>query len=388
MEHEADSVVIPLVPMLSDPTTEAMLRMLVNREAIVVSRVSDPGDGRPSGMLATTTGAFARALGQATGHMTRASSGRGLYRLVLPSGSVVRDLVPAVGGGFRGMVRSAGSTKLSGHARLVPATLGIGAAATAGPLIATVAIAATGEMLAQHQTNKKLDSIKNAVQGIKNHLAEEQRVVLTRADKEAQKVAGYLLDQAQLPAISGASHAFAALADLNDMVTNRLDRWIDAVAKHSAADRVNAAQLMSDLIGRSEDSIHEFERAVTQTYEALALRARVVVLEKIAAEFANPNRSLPHVEHILRSELSELGDRQSQLIGVLDDLSATQIDAGRTPIPIAGKHTISMRTSFGRLARALHATPDGLPFLTESDNTLLELAPTPDGLSVLTPAAT
>lgn len=43
MEHEADSVVIPLVPMLSDPTTEAMLRMLVNREAIVVSRVSDPG---------------------------------------------------------------------------------------------------------------------------------------------------------------------------------------------------------------------------------------------------------------------------------------------------------------------------------------------------------
>lgn len=383
MEHEA--VVIPLVPLLSEPSPEAMLRMLLNREAIMVSHAADSADTRPSGMLATASGSFAKALGQAAGHVTRTSPKNGLYRLILPSGSVARDLVPAVGGGFRGMVRSAGSTTVSGHARLIPATFGLGAAATAGPLIATVAIAAAGEMLAQHQTNKKLDSIKQAVHGIQHHLAEEQRVVLTRADREARKVAGYLLDQAQIPAISSASQAFGALADLTDTVTNRLDKWLHAGAKHSTAPRVRAAELMSDLVGKSDDPIHEFERAVAQTYEALALRARVVVLEKIAGEFANPHRSLPHVEQILRAELSELGDRQDQLVGLLDDLSAMQIDGGKLPIPMAGKRTISVRTSFGRLARALHAAPDGLPLLNESDNTVLELAPTSQGLSVLTP---
>lgn len=386
MEREA--VVIPLVPLSSEPSTEAMLRMLLNREAIMVSHASDSGGSRPSGMLATASGSFAKALGQAAGHVTRTSPKNGLYRLILPSGSVARDLVPAVGGGFRGMVRSAGSPMVSGHARLIPATLGVGAAVTAGPLIATVAIAAAGEMLAQHQTNKKLDSIKHALRGIQLHLAEEQRVVLTRADSEAQKVAGYLLDQAQIPAISSASHAFAALADLTETVTDRLDKWLDAVAKHKTARRVSAAELMSELVGKPDDPVHEFERAVAQTYEALALRARVVVLEKIAGEFSNPHRSLPHVEQILRAELSELGDRQDQLVGLLDDLSAMQIDGGRTPIPMAGRRAIGVRTSFGRLARALHAAPDGLPLLNESDNTVLELAPTSQGLSVLTPVAT
>jgi hypothetical protein len=111
------------------------------------------------------------------------------------------------------------------------------------------------------------------------------------------------------------------------------------------------------------------------------------VLEKIAAEFSNMDRSLPHVEQVLRGELSALADRQRQLVGLLDDLSAMQIDGSRVPLAMAGKRTISVRTSFGRLARALHAAPDGLPLLTESDRTVLELAPSPKGLAVITPAA-
>ena len=144
---------------------------------------------------------------------------------------------------------------------------------------------------------------------------------------------------------------------------------------------------MAALVGKRDDQIQEFERSVAQTYEAIALRARVTVLEKIAAEFSNMDRSLPHVEQVLRGELSALADRQRQLVGLLDDLSAMQIDGSRVPLAMAGKRTISVRTSFGRLARALHAAPDGLPLLTESDRTVLELAPSPKGLAVITPAA-
>jgi hypothetical protein len=144
---------------------------------------------------------------------------------------------------------------------------------------------------------------------------------------------------------------------------------------------------MAALVGKRDDQIQEFERSVAQIYQAIALRARVTVLEKIAAEFSNMDRSLPHVEQVLRGELSALADRQRQLVGLLDDLSAMQIDGSRVPLAMAGKRTISVRTSFGRLARALHAAPDGLPLLTDSDRTVLELSPSPKGLAVITPAA-
>src|SRR4051794_41864089 len=114
-----------------------MLRMLLDREALVIHRVSAPIVSTPSGMVAQTSGAFAKAIGQAVNQIGRAPSTEGLYRLILPTGSVARDLVPAVGGGFRGMVRAAGSAKVAGHARLIPATAGAGAAGAAGALVGT-----------------------------------------------------------------------------------------------------------------------------------------------------------------------------------------------------------------------------------------------------------
>jgi hypothetical protein len=105
----------------------------------------------------------------------------------------------------------------------------------------------------------------------------------------------------------------------------------------------------------------------------------------VAAEFSNQERSLLHVENVLRGELSTLSEQQAQLVGLLDDLNVMQIDSSRVPVAYAGQGTLSARTAFARLARALHATPDGLPVLTDSDQTALELAPTAEGLSVVTP---
>lgn len=385
MEFEEDAVVVPLVPLTAEPSTETMLRMLLNREAFVISRIATPAKSSPTGMVAQTSGAFAKAISQAFGQAGQAASTEGLYRVILPTGSVARDLVPAVGGGFRGIARAAGSTKITAHARLVPAAAGTGATVAAGPLIATVGLAVAGEMLAQHQMNKKLDTIKNAVTGIQVRMDEQERSVLTTAEQQARKVAGYLLDQAQIPSISSAAHAFGDLDTLTNTYINRLDRWLEIADKHQGSDRVYAPDLMKALVDKRDNQAREFEQMVAQTYQALALRARVVVLEKIAAEFSNGDRSLPHVENVLRDELSVLADRQSQLVGLLDDLNVLQIDSSKVPIAFAGKGTIGARTSFGRLARALHATPDSLPLLTESDQTVLELAPTAEGLAVIAP---
>src|SRR3954454_25277816 len=128
-------------------STEVMLRMLLDREALVIHRVSGPVVSTPSGMVAQTSGAFAKAIGQAVNQIGRAHSTDGVYRLILPTGSVARDLLPAVGGGFRGLVRAAGSRQAAGHERLIPAAPGAGAAVAAGTLIAAVALAVAGEML-------------------------------------------------------------------------------------------------------------------------------------------------------------------------------------------------------------------------------------------------
>ncbi len=387
MESE-EAIVVPLIPLSAEPSSEVMLRMLLNREALLIHRVESPTTASPSGLVAQTSGAFAKAIGQAVGQAGRAASTEGLYRVILPTGAVARDLVPAVGGGVRGIVRAAGSTKIAGHARLVPAAAGAGATLAAGPLIATVGLAVAGEMLAQHQMNKKLDAIEGAVTDLRVRMDEQERSVLTTASQQTHKVATYLLDQAQIPSISSAAHAFGDLDTLTNACISRLDQWSAIAAKYQRGDRVYGPDLMRDLVGKRENQAQEFEQRVLQTYEALALRARVVVLEKIAAEFSNADRSLPHVENVLREELTTLADRQTQLVSLLDNLNVLQIDASKVPIRIAGKHTLGARTTFGRLARALHSAPDSLPLLTESDQTVLELAPVKDGLSVISPDAT
>lgn|GEM_PF-2008369 len=386
VDSQREVVVVPLAPLEAEPSTEVMLRMLLDREALAIERVPQATRSISTGLVAHGAGAFAKAIGQAVNQFGRsAGSTEVLYRAVLPTGAVARELVPAIGGGYRGLVRGIGTTKIAGQARFLPVVAGGGATLAAGPLIATVGLALAGEMLAQHQINKKLDVIGQAVEGLHRHIEAEERAVLTTADQEARKVAGYLLDQAKLPRISAASHAFAELTSLANKNIEQLDSWSDTVSEYRDSDRVNGSRLMKELVGRTDHPLPRFERMVAQTYESIALRARVVVLEKVAAEFSNPDRSLSHVEQLLRKELGSLADRQAQLVGVLDDLNAMQIDGSKVPIRMAGRQTIGMRTSFGRLARAIHALPDGIPLLTDTDRAVLDLTSGPDGLAVVTP---
>ncbi len=90
---------------------------------------------------------------------------RGLFRVELPAGQVLQNLVPAVGGGFRGMTRAAGSARIAGQARLLPvgaAAVGVGTGVALGPLIGIMALTVGAEMLAQHQLQAKLDAILSA----------------------------------------------------------------------------------------------------------------------------------------------------------------------------------------------------------------------------------
>lgn len=387
MESLEEAVVIPLVPLASEPSVDGMLRMIIDREALVIQKVVATGHVASSGLVAPSAGAFARAFGEATKHFSTTASNETLYRAVMPTGAVARDLVPAVGGGFRGLVRASGSTKVVGQARLIPASTRAMATAVAGPLIATIGFAMVSEMVAQHQINEKLDAIQRAVTSIQQRFHAQDRSILTTATQQTRKVAGYLLDQASIPSISSASHAFGELDSLVNRYTEKLDEWSGVVRRHAAHDRVYAPELLTALVGKGDDPTARFERDVLEMYEALALRSRVVVLEKIAAELSNPDRSLAHVEGVVRSELAAFSERQAQLVGLLDDLSVMPIDSSRVPVTFAGKGTLQARTTFSRLARALHTTPDSLPVLNESEQAVLEVNPQSGGLQIVAPSA-
>ena len=282
------------------------------------------------------------------------------------------------------MVRAAGSTRISGHATLLPVA-GIGATVAVGPLIATVALATVSEMLAQHQQNKKLESIQKAVQSIQTRMSDEDRAVLVTAEQQVQKVTGYLLDRASIPKISSAPAAFGDLNTLANRWGERLVRWTETVQQYSHKDCVYGPELMLALTGEKEHAEQALENMVAQTYEALALRARVVVLEKVAAESENQNRSLPHVEAALRAELSDIAAQQTQLTELIDDLSAMPLNSFKMPVHVTGRGMINTRTSFARLSKALHSTPSALPILDQFDRMILDAAPTSDGLSIITP---
>lgn len=384
-----EAVLVPLVPVHGELSAEEMLRMIINQDGFIIRRSLGKLSELDSGMIAQSSGAFAQAISRVTGHMTRFTGGQNLYRVELPGGLTANNLIPAVGGGYRGMVRSAESAKVAAHVRLMPAIAGGGAAFAAGPLIATIALAVAGDMLTQDQTNKKLKAIENIVASLQQIKHAEERSIVVTAKREAEKVAGYLLDKAHLPVISNAPHAFGELAQLANLRIETLEHWQNVVQDYSSKDKtVNAAKLLEALVSKSDNPLQEFERQVVQTYEVLAIRARTVVLEKIAAEINNPNQSLPHVKKLLENEFSEIANMQSGLVGLLADLNTLQINDGSLRVNPFGKQTAGARVTFGRLAKALYTQPDVLPMFTRSGQLVLDMAETPSGLSILKPHAT
>ena len=71
MEYQEELAVVPLVPVDATPSTDTMLRMVLNHEALLVHHVlNDSLSGRP-GQVAQATGAFAKAISQVTGEFNR-----------------------------------------------------------------------------------------------------------------------------------------------------------------------------------------------------------------------------------------------------------------------------------------------------------------------------
>jgi hypothetical protein len=251
--------------------------------------------------------------------------------LELPVGQTIDNLVPAVGGGFRGITR-AGGHEIAGHARLLKATgAGVvtGTALALGPLVGLMALSVTSEMIAQRQLNKKLDAIANGIQSIGRHLQAQDEAALSLADRTISEASAFLLDRVVVPSALGVGPIFA---DLRKVLEVRLDRlkaweaaakWAESRAKKNGA--ADSGELLERLAGKGK-SISSFMAEVGQTYRALALSARIAVLTRIETSVLQPDATIPNVEASVASQLDRIAHDQSRLTDVLGRLSAVALD--------------------------------------------------------------
>src|SRR3954447_6048467 len=148
--------VVPIEPM-SEGNLDGVdpWRLLAQGAGVLVTWDDLPNDRADYwGPTLQATSALAQQLttvATRASHSTLAGAST-LFRVEVPTGATLQSLVPAVGGGFRGLVRAGESTKIAGQARLIPvAGAAAGAGIAMGPLIGLVALSVGTEMLARHQ---------------------------------------------------------------------------------------------------------------------------------------------------------------------------------------------------------------------------------------------
>lgn len=314
-----------VVPMRDIADDADPWQLLDAGQAVAIERVERVA--RRAGVSYPATSSVARALQPLLGLFE--STGSNLYRVHLPTGSSLNDLVPAVGGGYRGVVRSGGKG-ISGHARLVPATLN--AAKVARVSIVGVAIAA--DYLAQQELAVKLAAIERGV----NHLVER----FDAEDRATLEVAAETIAEAQA-AIAGEtsppkSLGLDATASKLKHLLARERAWVQqlATAGEHIADAVTRGKFdgdgvpidvfegLVDMEGLHEKPWRYVER-VANYYRALVLDSHLAVLAIAEAELSSDAPDLEEFTTTLGRRLRVNALRQEQLVSATEALAREPI---------------------------------------------------------------
>ncbi len=392
----SNGAVLPLDPDEANVALTDPWRLLVEHRAMLVTWTEsverDPGRWGPalqgSSALARQLGGIVEQAGQ--GRLVSTGAGT-LFRLELPSGTTLQNLVPAVGGGFRGLVRSGGAPQIAGHVRLLPAVGAagaVGAGVALGPLVALMALAVGSEMLARHQQDKKLKAIQGGVDALRHYQDETVVAQLDSAQQALELSSAAILDRSDVPSSIGLGAARDNLRVIKNRALGWLDGWEEGVAHVKPGKTGIDYSLMRKLLagkGNTEDSYKRFPRRVEWLYRALALDSRAIVLTGAEASMKR-DLSLSHLESQLRSGLNANADAQERLRRVLWELAAENIGYRPPSMPRTSSEVATLHRSLGALAIAASTMPDAPPLLNMRFQQITEVLRASDGtLRVLTP---
>lgn len=219
---------------------------------LVTRRATEASVGAPWGPALAGTSGLARSLSEV---VQRAGAGRVLQsgmlcRVEVPAGQTMRDLVPAIGGGFRGMTR--GATGITSHARLTPVTgaaAGAGAAVALGPLIGLLAVGVGAEMLARHQQEQQLKNIERVAEALLKREKQQDAAVLRTSEDTIRAASAALLDKIKVPDAVGLSAAANNLYNLRNRAVGWLESWEEGIRVRPWQDKGLSLRDLQKLIG-------------------------------------------------------------------------------------------------------------------------------------------
>jgi hypothetical protein len=313
--------------------------------------------------------------------------GSTLFHVELPTGQTIRSLVPAVGGGYRGMVRAAGSTKIAGQARLVPVSgAAAGAGLALGPLIGLMALSVGAEMIAGRQQEKVLEAIRRSVAGIERHMQRELTAKLTTAEAALEAAHAAVLDQVTVPQSVGLSSAVTGLHDVKNLAVGWLQEWETRLA---ALERDAEGVDLDDVKTALDVGLggHEaFPAHVMLLYRALVLDSWSHVLTASESALANPGQTMDHLQTVLQRKLddnSAVFDRVRQMLLTIKESPVT---VGTLSWFGTTTEAYRLDATLGRLTHAIIDVPALPAVLTDSNRQVLEAVRESDGtVTVLRP---
>jgi hypothetical protein len=392
--ESSGAAVVPVTGALTPAGTSTELepwRMLADGTGMLVAWEPAPsGVARWGSTLAASSG-LARQLVTV---VERAGSklptaGETLFRLELPAGQTVSNLMPAVGGGFRGGTRLAGSTKIAGQARLLP--VGGAAAGTAvalGPLLGLVALSVGTNMLASQQQEAKLEAIKQVVTRLENHELNELIAALDSAEHVLEDSTAALLDRLDVPEAVGLGPTAARVKEIKALTLNWLKKWEEAVEEF--ADKPGRVPFddVEESLGRvAIGGFPAFGLQVQLAYRALALDSRTHIVAMTEATMGRPDATVEHFHAIVERRLTDNADHLERLANLLWRLADTRLTVGMARVDRRNRPA-ELQWRLMRLARAVTEAPSPPPMLTADHHLVIEAVRRPDGtVSVLAPRA-
>lgn len=296
-----------------------------------------------------------------------------LFRVELAAGQTLQSLVPAVGGGFRGMTRSA--TNITSHARLVPVTgAAVGTGIALGPLVGLMALSVGAEMLARHQQDVQLAAIRRSVEAVERHHLDQMGAHLDGAAGAIESASAALLDQIQIPQGVGFGPAVNNLRTVKHQALGWLEAWerqfrgLAAEPGTIDIERVETAMGNVDLGGSDG-----FFGRVELLYRAVVLDSRARVLTRTEAGLTDPTKDLPHFHDDVRGGLAENGKILERLRAVLFDASQIRITSGYWSTSGTERTVIRLDRAFARLAQAMTERPDPPALLSTEGRLVIEV---------------
>ncbi|MGN7246940.1 hypothetical protein ACTHQ1_04305 [Janibacter anophelis] len=281
------------------------------------------------GTVYPATSSFARGL-QPVLDLAESTGGK-LFRVELPTGSTIDQLVPALGGGYRGMVRGAGKG-ISGHARLVPVGMTTAKAAKMGVL----AVAVAADYLAQQELNAKLDSIQRGVDHLVERSYADDRALLSVAAATIVEAQAAIVGE-HAPSVSLGLDSTAS--DLRRFV-EREREWAQGLARAAAKiDQLGKegkletdgvpVDLFEQLIGVEDlkATPWRFAEKVTNYYRALVLDSHLAVLATAEATLGSGRGDLTEFQRVLERRLRVNAIRQEELAAATEAIARESITA-------------------------------------------------------------